>query len=365
MALYKSTTLTDQTVKTIADFQSGKIQPITLGIPHLDKACLGGLTPSFILGLAARSFSGKTYDLERIQSHIRKEHSDVVMVNANWELGFFKILLRDIAQKTNLTQEEILYKAPTKEQLIELAKICDVHRNDNIYYQNEPVSPETFFEDIKSVIDTHPNQRIVVTIDNLENVLDTKNNQKSSIDSLLTQINRLKDMHWFISFIVLNQLNDNILQRIDNPKQHKPIERDLYSSGQYFKLCDVVYVKVLPWRMHITDKFMVFNKDAYSWLDEFKIYGNGNTASFEPFGVAYYFYLKRRGSNVKDVQDVYAERIFKKDEVKELTIQYNDKAVSTSFPDLFKKEPIVYTPPVNLSAFEPSYKDLDGKNSPF
>ena len=133
--LYKSSQLTDQTIKTINDFQSGKIQPITLGIPHLDKACLGGLTPSFILGLAARSFSGKTFDLERIQSHIRKEHPDVVMVNANWELGFFKILLRDIAQKTGLTQEEILYKAPTKEQLIELGQICDVHRNENIYYQ--------------------------------------------------------------------------------------------------------------------------------------------------------------------------------------------------------------------------------------
>jgi len=59
-----------------------------------------------------------------------------------------------------------------------------------------------------------------------ENILDTKNNQKSSIDAFLTQVNRLKDMHWFISFIILNQLNDNILQRIDNPKQHKPKESD-------------------------------------------------------------------------------------------------------------------------------------------
>lgn len=310
MALYKSTDLTNKTVKLITDFQSGKVQPISTGIPHLDLACGKGLTPSLIVGITARSFSGKTFDLERIQSHIRKEHSDVIQFHANWELNFFKILLRDIAQKTGKTQTEILYNNPTKEDLLELSKVCDLHRNDNIYYQNEPVTPEEFFNDVKELIDRYPNERIVVTVDNLENILDTKGNQKSSIDAFLTQVNRLKDMHWFITFIILNQLNDNILSRIDNPKLHKPKESDVYSSGQFYKLCDVVYVKILPWRLHITDKFMVFGKDSYDWLDDFKIYGNGNTASFNPTGSAYYFYLKRRGSDIKDIKDVFAEKIF-------------------------------------------------------
>ena|SRR5690606_23630054 len=319
MALYKSKDLTNKTVKLINDFQQGKITPITTGIDHLDKACLGGLTPSFILGIAARSFHGKTFDLEKIQKHVREKHPDVIQVNANWELSFFKILLRDLVQKTGKTQEEILYNKPTKEDLIKLAEACEPHRSENIYYQNEPVTPEQFFEDIKGIIDMFPDSRILVTIDNLENILDTKSNQKSSIDALLTQINRLKDMHPFICFIILNQLNDNILQRIDNPKHHKPKESDLYSSGQFFKLCDVLYVKVLPWRMHIRDKFMVFSKNSYEWLEDFKIYGGGNTASFDPIGVAYYFYLKRRGSDIKDTKDVFAERIFKEDKKEDIT----------------------------------------------
>lgn len=353
--LHKSTELTDKTIQLIADFQSGKVQPITTGIPHLDKACGKGLTPSLIVGITARSFSGKTYDLERIQSHIRKNHTDVIQLNANWELNFFKILLRDISQKTNKSQSEILYDNPTTEDLVKLKEICDEHRNDNIYYENEPVSPEQFFEDVKEVIRLHPKERIVVTVDNLENILDTKNNQKSSIDAFLTQVNRLKDMHWFISFIILNQLNDDILKRIDNPKQHKPKESDIYSSGQYYKLCDVLYVKVLPWRLHITDKFMVFAKEAYSWLEEFKVFGNGNTASFEPNGNAYYFYLKRRGSDIKDIQDIFAESIFKKEEVKDLTIK-----VTPTFTTP------IFTPPQNLSSFEPSFNQLSGdKGSPF
>lgn len=364
MALYKSTELTNKTVKLITDFQNGKVKPIKTGIPHLDEVCLGGLTPSFILGITARSFGGKTYDLERIQSNIRNNYEDVTLVNCNWELSFFKILLRDIAQKTGKTQADILYQAPTKEDLIELGKICEVHRNDNVYYQNEPVSPEQFFEDIKSVIDNHPNQRIVVTIDNLENVLDTKNNQKSSIDALLTQINRLKDMHWFISFIILNQLNDNILQRLDNPKHHKPKESDIYSSGQFYKLCDVVYVKILPWRMHLTEKFMVFNKEAYSWLEDFKIY-NANTASFEPVGNAYYFYLKRRGSDVKDVKDVFAESIFKKDEVKELSVQSETKpSIQAPIFDtpVFESTP---PPPANFNMEDAFGEPEETDNKPF
>jgi hypothetical protein len=328
--LHKSTDLTNKTVSLIRDFQSGKVQPITTGIDHLDKSCGRGLTPSLLVGIAARSFSGKTYDLERIQSHIRREHPDVVQMHANWELNFFKILLRDIAQKTGKTQAEILYDNPTEEDLLKLKGICDQHRNDNIYYENEPVTPEQFFEDVKEVIELHPNERIVVTVDNLENILDTKGNQKTSIDAFLTQVNRLKDMHWFISFIILNQLNDNILLRASNAKLHKPIESDLYSSGQYFKLLDVLYVKVLPWRLHITDKFMVFNKDAYSWLEDFKVYGNGNTASFDPNGCSYYFYLKRRGVDIRDNQDIFAERIFKKE--KEEIVE--EKVVKTPVFDM-------------------------------
>lgn len=370
MPLYKSSELTDKTVQLISDFQAGKVKPISTGISHLDKACFGGLTPSLIVGITARSFQGKTFDLEQIQSHIKKTEPDVIMINGNYELNFFKILLRDIAQKTGKTQAEILYENPTKEDLLKLKEIVQPHRNDNIYYQNEPVSASTFFNDVKSIIDAFPTKKIVVTIDNLENILDDKGSQKSSIDAFLTQINMLKDMHWFISFIILNQLNDNILSRLSNPKEHKPKESDIYSSGQYYKLCDVLYVKVLPWRMHITEKFMVFSKDSYEWLEDFKVYGNGNTASFDPVGSAYYFYLKRRGTDIKDMQDVYAERIFKKEETVG-NLPSNTLTFTTSIPTFnnqaftIEKE-LPVTPNFDLnSAFDVAPKDTKDKNSPF
>src|SRR5690606_6008311 len=131
----------------------------------------------------------------------------------------------------------------------------------------------------------------------------------------------------------------NILERLDNPKHHKPIERDIYGSGQFFKLCDVLYVKVLPWRMHLQDKFMVFSSEAYNWLEDFKI-DNGNNSSFDPIGIAYYFYLKRRGTDIKDMQDVYAERIFKKDEAKGITPKVEIASPSFQVPIFEKEAPI-------------------------
>ena len=54
----------------------------------------------------------------------------------------------------------------------------------------------------------------------------------------------LKDMHQFICFIVLNQLNDNFILRKDNIKTQRPLESDVYGSGQLLKLCDVLYIKL-------------------------------------------------------------------------------------------------------------------------
>jgi hypothetical protein len=86
---------------------------------------------------------------------------------------------------------------------------------------------------------------------------------------------------------------------------------------------------------------MVFGKDSYEWLEDFKIYGNGNTASFNPTGSAYYFYLKRRGSDIKDIKDIFAEKIFdapKQTEVPSFTIE-----TPTFTTPVFEKEP--YVPP--------------------
>jgi len=80
------------------------------------------------------------------------------------------------------------------------------------------------------------------------------------------------------------------------------------------------------------DKFMVFGKDAYHWLDEHKLFGSGNTASFDPFGRAFYFYLKLRSvKDEKNVQDLFIEQMFKREDT-DLPKQNNAFTSTPNFP---------------------------------
>lgn len=357
MALRTGRILTQETVDTIRKFQSGELKPIATGISHLDDALLGGLTPGIVLGIVGRSSHGKSYDMERIQRHILKTQEEVIYVNCNWELSHFKLLLRDISQRTGESIDKILFEEPTEDRQLKLESIFEDNRTDNVLYQNEPVNPEDFRIDIEKVILENPNKKIVVAIDNLENILISKGSQKESMDALLYQVNRLKNIHPYICFIVLNQMNQNYLLRMDNPKNQRPIDSDIYGSDQLYKLCDVLYVKLIPWKLGIHEKFMVFHKDMYDWLDEHKAYGNANIASFDPYGRAFYFYLKLRAvKDEKNVQDLHIEQMFKKNST--------DNRVEKANMPIFTTP--TFTPPQNLSAFEPSFQSLtDPKSSPF
>lgn len=366
MALKTSNEITESSVELLKKFKSGKLKPISTGIPHLDESLLGGLLPGTVLGIGARSGQGKSYDSERIQRYILKNEKNIIYVNANWEMSFFKLLVRDISYRSGQSAKEVLFNPVTKENQEELKAIVDTHRTDNVFYQNEPVTAEVFNDDIEEIVRRFPNHKIVVSVDNLENILNSAGGQKQSMDLLLSKINKLKNIHWFISFIILNQLNNNYTLRLDDLRKHKPLDSDLYGTDQLLKLCDVLYVKVLPWKLGITDKFWVFHKDMFPWLENFKIYDDSkDIASFDPFGTVYYFYLKlRQPPDEKNIQNVFAERMFTREET---TIPYEkeSKQILPEIP-LFKPKPLDRSKPlIDPSIFEDSLIIKTEDDDPF
>lgn len=320
MPLKTSKELTNSTVKLISKFKSGELRPIPTGIDHLDEALLGGLLPGTVLGLAGRSGHGKSYDNERIQRNILDKEKEVIYLNCNWELNHFKILIRDISFKTKKSVKSVLFDPLDEEEGEKFKEICDAHRTDNLFYQNEPVSSDVFNTDVLELIEKFPNFKIVVTIDNLENILLDKGNQKDCMDRLLYKINILKNKHFFIAFIILNQMNREYIYEISNIKNHRPHEGHLYGSDQYYKLCDVVYIKIIPSKLGIKDKFMIFGENQYEWLEDHKTEGNGSTCSFDPFGKAFYFYIKQRQpEDEKNIKDIYIETMYTKEETNQKT----------------------------------------------
>lgn len=336
MALKKSIDLTNESVKLIRSFQSGKVKPIRTGKKHLDDALLGGLLPSTVLGICARSTHGKTYDLEQIQRFVMNTDPDVIFMNCAWEMEHFKLLVRDLSARTGKSVKDVLFtKVETPEDIDKFKEICDGHRKENIFYQNEPVSDEDFATDVEGLIRDYPNHKILVSIDNLENILNTKGSQKASMDALLYQVNRLKKIHPYICFIILNQLNGDYIHRMDDIKRQKPIETDIYGSEQLLKLCDVLYIKILPWKLGIKEKFMIFGRTQYDWLEDHKLpltSSGSKTASFDPFGKAFYFYVKlRQPENERRIQDLFIEQMFTKEEAGYAEVEIEEVDDTPSF----------------------------------
>lgn len=360
MALKTSTELTNETVALIAKFKSGELKPIPTGIPHLDEALLGGMLPGAVLGIVGRSGHGKSYDMERIQRHILDNETDVIYMNANWELSHFKLLVRDISFRTKESVKKVLFEPLNETNTQEFKKICDTHRTENVFYQNEPVTSNVFSEDVMSLIEKYPDKKIVVAIDNLENILLDKGSQKECMDRLLYKINILKNAHSFISFVILNQMNRDYLKEIPNIKNHRPNESHIYGSDQFYKLCDVVYIKLIPHKLGIRDKFMVFGSNQYDWLNDHKTEEGLNTVSFDPYGRAFYFYVKQRQpEDEKNIKDIFVEVMYTREETGEKEI--NKSASAPVF------EPAMVITPISVQeAFEaPIFEKEELDDAPF
>lgn len=331
MALVKSKDLIDDSVRMLHKFQSGEIQPLKTGIDHLDRKLLGGLRPSDVVGICALPFHGKTYLEERISSHMEEENGEeVIFVKCLWELEMFKKVIRELSKGSNKSVDEVINEMPDEETKALYGRLLDKYRKDNIYVQGEPVGVNEFITDIKEAIEAHPDKKIVVTIDNLENALLEGRPQKEVMDSIIQAINKLKKQHPYIVFIVLNQLNRELQDRTDNPKNHFPIERDIYGSGALFKIADVVLVLNMPFRMNINDRYGVFPKNRYQYIDDsFKCSTKGKTMSFDPRGKLFYHYLKYRNvEETYDIDDIYIEQIF---ETPEPTSQEEDDRTGFDF----------------------------------
>lgn len=319
MPIKKSRALIDSAVRTLYQFQTGKVQLIKTNIHHLDEKLMGGLKPADVLTIVGESQHGKTHLLEKIERELIKQ--DVLLVRCAWELEPFKLLVRKLASELNVSATEIINEIPTEEMMPLYKEICEAERSENILYQDEPVSPQVFTEDIEQIMVDNPDRRIVVTVDNLENVLNT-GDQKKTMDAITYAVNVLKKKHPFICFILLNQMNRKWMERANDPRQHEPRTSDIYGTGAIYKMSDVVVAVAIPYLIGISDKYMVFPKFKYEYLDEYKVNGSpsAKTASFEPYGRAFYHYLKDR-----NLGDLTGERNIFIDQFKEKPEEWGDE----------------------------------------
>jgi replicative DNA helicase len=303
----------DSIVKQINQFQKGDLKFLKTGIHWLDYILLGGLKPSDILAICALPFHGKTFLLERIQSNLKKE-DDVIFVDCTWELELSKIVARELSKGLNISVRDVYNNEPKEEDKPKYSAVIQKFRNDNMYIQPEPVSPLEFEKDIQTIIDKYQDKKIVVSIDNLENVFSSSNSQKTDMDDILQKINILKKKHPFIVFIILNQLNRDIEDRVSDKKTHVPKGKDIYGTSQLEKISDCLVIINNAYRLGI-EEYSIFNPEKrYLYLDNYfkkPLRGGAKTTSFNSIGNIFYHVIKARGIEEEyDMKNLYVEKIF-------------------------------------------------------
>ncbi|MEX0595715.1 MAG: DnaB-like helicase C-terminal domain-containing protein, partial [Candidatus Paceibacterota bacterium] len=225
-----------------------------------------------------------------------------------------KIIVRALSKSTGQSVRQIYADKPSKEMLEKYKDVLTTFRKDNMLIQPTPVTYKEFAVDIREVIEEYPDKKIVVVIDNLENIRLTGNNQKLDMDMMMQEINLLKKEHPYIVFIVLNQLNRDLEDRIGDKRQQAPKQKDIYGTGALYKLCDIFIAINNPYKLGL-EEYMIFNpENRYLYIDKsFKKYARlgVKTTSFKTIGNIFYHVLKARGLEEEyDMKDLYVKSIF-------------------------------------------------------
>ena len=310
----KAKELVDQAVVKLKRYQKGLDKPIKTGFPHLDENMLGGIFSGNIMTIAGKSGSGKSYLLQQIEDamfnrKLNPQCDEYVLLRCNYEMSVFKIVLRKLKKALDKSMKSILFEEVKEYEKPAFEATCNEESNDNIYYMQEPDTPDDWYESVKVFLEEHKDKKqVLITIDHIALVKDILGSKKKAMDNFIEKVNLLKRQFDNVSFIILSQLNRDIEGRTD-PRNMAPLRSDLYNSDTIYQISDLVLVIHNPYKDGI-DKYMVVGKSKYDYLEEHKQTPQNNTSNFYTFGRIFWHYLKiREIEDLEELQDLHIEVI--------------------------------------------------------
>lgn len=300
---------------------------------------------------------------------------DFVWLDYAWEMRFMSNILRDLNKTLGKTKRDILTIEFTEEEK-SLVKSYSDNLSDGRYFINEDtVTPREFEKECSEFLELQKDKKAVfISIDHIALGKDETGEKKNTVDAIIEIINRLKKTYPNSYWVVLSQMNRNILGRIkDKDIMAMPNRSDIFQSDAMFFISDYLYVCHNPYRLGIK-QFSRVNEEAYEYLSQHFCEEKNGKVSFDTLGKMFYIVLKSRESEVM-FKDIFIEDVGVKNKEK-----YRDKPeeVVKSYdipmfkPVTFAGEtitPIIDTPPplgTLEDAFGPKVVDDEGDDgAPF
>jgi replicative DNA helicase len=367
-----------QSFKDLKKYQLGKSKPIKTGREWLDDI-FGGLLPGDIATIAGASGGGKSFEVQRIKNFVMDLNNndaaaDYVWLDYAWEMRFMSNILRDLNRTLGKTKKDILTVEFTEEEKA-LVKSYSDNLSDGRYFINEDtITPKQFEKECSEFLELQKDKKAVfISIDHIALGKDETGEKKNTVDSIIEIINRLKKEYPNSYWIVLSQMNRNILGRIkDKDIMAMPNRSDIFQSDAMFFISDYLYICHNPYRLGIK-QFSRVNEEAYDYLKDHFCEEKNGKVSFDTLGKMFYIVLKSRESDVI-FRDIFIEDVGVKDKEK-----YRDKpeqAVMSYDIPMFAKKPdlpeieILPPPPLGTlaDAFGPAVTDSsddDDDGAPF
>jgi replicative DNA helicase len=343
-------------------YQIGEIKPITTGKIFIDEdGPFGGLLPGDKLVIAGSSGGGKSFDLQRVKNHIMdlEAAKNYVWVDYSLEMRLISNVIRDLNQKTGKKKKRILTEEFTGEEL-DLVKDYFANLEDDRYYiEEDTLSSESLEADLTKFLKQHQDKEAVfISIDHIALML-SEGQKKDAVDSTIEAINRLSKKFKNTYWIILSQLNRDILKRIkDKDVTAMPNRGDLYQSDVIFHIADYIYVSHNPFKLGI-NAFSRFNTKRYDYLSEHFCEVKGGKASFDTVGKIFYVILKSRESDVFH-RDIYIEDIGMSDEEKSKWRDVPEDKGTKSAPPKFEVPVVDFTSaPGSMNKFAGKIKDFE------
>lgn len=321
--------IADRSFRDLNRYQKGKSKPIKTGREWLDDI-FGGLLPGDIVGIAGASGGGKSFEVQRIKNFVmdvinNDAAKDYVWLDYAWEMRFMSNILRDLNKTLSKSKRDILTIEFIDEEKA-LVKAYSENLSDGRYFINEDtITPKQFEKECSEFLEQQKDKKAVfISIDHIALGKDENSDKKGTVDAIIEIINRLKKTYPNSYWIVLSQMNRNILGRIkDKDIMAMPNRSDIFQSDSIFFICDYLYVCHNPYRLGIK-QFSRVNEEAYEYLSKHFCEEKNGKVSFDTLGKMFYIVLKSRESDVM-FKDIFIEDVGIKDKEK-----YRDKPESVT-----------------------------------
>ncbi len=266
------TQVIDDSVQYISDRMDGKIRPIRLPFPKLNKV-IGGIEPDSVILLGAQSGAGKTAIQTIIEDEILQlddnKYLDIEELTFNFEMKDINLAVRKFSRKLQLTTQEIssVHKKLGTGALDQIKKVGEDFKNMKIEYVDTigrvDDIRDTVLDKINSIKFRRKKQNaqrptyLIVSLDHT--LLAKKEKGVSERDTLvrLAEItNEIKHMYKpgiYVSWILLTQTNRSLdnPERLNDTNQQFPVKSDIFGSDALWQIADVVIVLMIPFRFGI------------------------------------------------------------------------------------------------------------------